>query len=435
MTGDSALELLLPELQQQILLQLESFDTLHALILASPRLYQVFRINKQITISTIARRRFHRAAIQDALAIERLTQLERPPFSQKTVLSFFKSTPDQQCQSSDSILPLSVSIGLCKFDATIQFFINDYAENTLPILSQLRSSNDSSIQTLYRTNDRDPPQIRLSKLESYSLRRAFCRFDTYRQLFARCTSSLDHDLRRCYRNPPLSVFQQGQMFFQHTPAYQVAEIACVRDYLCRRLRGIFDQVEDETVQALQAECPNPRDKQQAMDWDVDTGGRYEYFQEDETHPLNYGGKYYQRHHIEHLLSLGLPYIQRVLQAAGDERKDLLLRDNLQLKCDAQHERHFLTAALGLDPMTSHSEQYGWLRMDLKSWPDQETHLEAPPGWLWAHSDGFYAGLVDSASKGLRDWGYVFWDLDRLQKTGVLDRKYFSQLKPPLSFIF
>ncbi|KAF6241906.1 hypothetical protein HO173_000618 [Letharia columbiana] len=30
-------------------------------------------------------------------------------------------------------------------------------------------------------------------------------------------------------------------------------------------------------------------------------------------------------------------------------------------------------------------------------------------------------LQDSALKGLRDWGYVFWDLDRLHVSGILER--------------
>ena len=313
-----------------------------------------------------------------------------------------------------------MSIALCKFDKTIQFFINDYTKNTLPILTQLKSSKISSIRTHYGTGDHDTPDSYLSKLELDGLRRAFCRFETYRQLFARCSSELDHKVRYCHRDSPLSMFEQGQMFFKNTPAYQVAEIACVRDYLSRRLRGVFDQVEDETVHALQAEYPNPEDQKHAIDWDTESGGRYAYFQKDDYHLFAYGGKYNQKHHIEHLLSLGLPYIQRLLKATGEDRKDLLLRDNIL--CDAQHERRFLTAALGLDSFTPLRERYGRFRRDLNSCLDQKFQFETPPGWLWAHADGRYAGLVDSASKGLRDWGYVFWDLDRLRNTGVLDRE-------------
>ena len=173
MAGDCVLELLSPELQRLILLQLDSFEALHALILASPRFYQLFRINREIPISTIARRRVHRAAIWEALAIERLTQLEKPPFSRENVLRFFEFTPSDLDPSPNSILPLSVSTGVCKSDKTIQIFTDGYAENTLPVLAQLQSSKDASIRTQYRMNIYDPPSFHLSNLELSRLRRAF----------------------------------------------------------------------------------------------------------------------------------------------------------------------------------------------------------------------------------------------------------------------
>ena len=48
MAKDSALEALSPELQHKVLLSLENLDTLHALIRASPRLYQVFRTETKL---------------------------------------------------------------------------------------------------------------------------------------------------------------------------------------------------------------------------------------------------------------------------------------------------------------------------------------------------------------------------------------------------
>lgn len=422
MAGQSALELLLPELQRKILLQIDGFDTLYGLILASPRFYQVFRINREITLSTIAYRRFHRFAIQDALIIDRLKQLETPPFSRDTVLSYFASTSDQQRQPSKSILPLSVSMELCRLDAMLRFFLNDYAQNTLPILNQLRSSQFSGIATQYAPNDHDP-YLSLSDSESGRLRRAFCRLETYRKLFARCSLDLDHNVRRCQHNPSLTIFEQGQMFFQDAPAYKIAEIACVRDYLSRRLRGVLDRVEDEIVDALRTEFHNPDTQMQAMGWDTDNGACYDYFEENECHLFTYTGKHYQKHHIEHLLSLGLSYIQKILNADGDERKNLLLRDNLD--CDAQYENGFLTAALGLDLMTPPDKLYGWPKKDLDSCLDPINHAGVPPGWLWANASEYYGGLVDSAAKGLRDWGYVFWDLARLKNAGVLDREHVS----------
>lgn len=419
MAGDSALELLFPELQLQILLQLDTIESLHTLILTSPRIYQVFRINKEITLSTIARQQLPPAAIQDALAIEKVSQIEQPPFSRDSVLAFFNSTLHERHKWQNSVLSLPMSIKLCKLVKTIQFFINDYARNTLPILNQLTTSKDLNIRTEYGQHFHGS-HSELSKDELKRIRRALCRFETYRQLLARCSSNFNHNLRHCRRDPPLSVFEQAQMSFQNTPAYQVAEVACIRDYLYRRLRGIFDQVEDETVNALKAEFPRPKDKDQAMAWDERTGGRYRYFHWDEGHYFTYSGKHEQNSHIEHLLSLGLPYIRRILETTGHERRDLLLRH--ASKCSVQRETKFLTAALGLDLIASPSEQYMGLESRLDSCLGENSESDLPAAWLWAHANGYYFGLVDISWKGLRDWGYVFWDFGRLQELEILNRE-------------
>ncbi len=416
MTSQNALELLLPELQRRILLQLESFDTLHALILASPRLYQVFRLNRKVVLSELARQRFGPAAIEAGLAIERLCQIEDPPFSRDTLLQFFEPSFDKLDSSHDSVLPLPVSTKLGKLDETLRFFIDDYARNTLPILTQLKNLDRRNTKADYN-QVLSTSRLGISKSELYRLRRAFCRFEVYRQLFSRCTSNLDHKLRQCSYEPSLTAYEQAETFFQDMPAYQATEIACIRDYLHRRLRGVFDEVEDEIVQRLQKGCPNPRDQHEALNWDWYNGARHQYLADDE-HYFGYSGKYKQSYHIEYLLSLGLPYIRKILESAGDERQELLLRDD-DYRCNAYLEYDFITAALGLDIMESRADIYGRDR-NLHSCLDEVSREDVPPGWIWAHSEQFYSGIVDCYDKGLRDWGYVFWDLTRLRETGVID---------------
>ena len=158
-----------------------------------------------------------------------------------------------------------------------------------------------------------------------------------------------------------------------------------------------------------------------MGWDAETGGRYQDDSyETDGHLLAYNGKINQHLHIEHLLSLGLPYILKIPEATGDERRDLRLRD--KINSYANYERRFLTAALGLDPLTPPSKRWGWRKTDRTPSSDQAIKASAPPGWLWAHGERGYSDLVEKAHEGLRDWGYVFWDLDRLQNTGILVRE-------------
>lgn len=414
--SQSQLDLLLPEIQLQILLHLESFDTLKATILASPRMYQVFRLNKKTTLSTVAHRIFNPVATQAALAIERLHEIEEPPFSKDTVLKYFDITLDRVDDSFNLVLPLPVSTKLAKLDEIVRFFSDDYAQNTLPVLAELKSLEPSAILAKYR-QDHPATKADLSKSELIRLRRGFYQFETYRQLFAQCSSDFDHKLRRCSLDPALTAYEQAQLLFSDTPAYQASEVACVRDYLHRRLWGVLEHVEDEAVQSLKRGCPNPKDRKEALDWDWANGGRYQGLADDQ-HLFSNSGKYNRVDHIEYLLSLGLPYIRRILESVGHERQDLLL--HTVSRCNAQCQTVFITEALGLDYHFSNDELYGWYDRDLFSCLDEKTKLDLPPGWLWAHRDGYYQGLVDMDSKGLRDWGYVFWDHERLQKAGILD---------------
>lgn len=73
MTDKMFLELLSVELQIQIMIQFDTIGTLHALICASPRLYQVFRVNKEQILSRVSRQLFHPTAVLDALSVARLS--------------------------------------------------------------------------------------------------------------------------------------------------------------------------------------------------------------------------------------------------------------------------------------------------------------------------------------------------------------------------
>lgn len=53
------------------------------------------------------------------------------------------------------------------------------------------------------------------------------------------------------------------------------------------------------------------------------------------------------------------------------------------------------------------------------------------GWLWTSHYRPPWSYAEDCKKGLRDWGYVFWDRPRLEAWGVLDKEWVS-FCPPLS---
>ncbi|KAL9135023.1 MAG: hypothetical protein Q9175_003794 [Cornicularia normoerica] len=415
MSEDSAFERLSPELQQQILLQSDTLDTLYALIRASPRLYQVFRLNKETILSTIALCQFHPAVQPEAMAIAKLEQQQhhsKPGTqSQRDIsLSFCDTFPNQIYRWCEANALGPVSADLCKLDGTIQFFIKDYGRNTLPVLDQLGQSQDLRILPEYRSYNHIP-QPQLSLTETGRLQRALCRFEVYRCLFSRCSHD-HHGIHKCLIDPPLTTGEQAKVFLQDLPGFQVDEIACIRDYLVRRLRGIYDELENQAVRTLPVEALTFEEFDESAMW------RSPFFL------FTTQAQHQQQDHLEHLLSLGLPYIRQILESSGEEQRDLFLHHVRGSVVD-HLERDFLSKALqclGLNPNII-SDRNAWLGIEKEFTPacDENGYSELPQGWLWGYYHLEPSKYAHPAYKGLRDWGYVFWDYDRLQESGILRR--------------
>lgn len=410
MARNSALESLAPELQLQILFNADTPDDLHALIQASPRLYQVYLHNKDTILSAVALRQFHPAVASDALFFAKISQLEQP-LSRDTVMELCKTYPNELQEATN--IPISISVALCKLVSNVRFFIEDYARNTLPIMEGLGRSLDLEVLPEYWPEN-PVSYSQLSSSETGRLQRAFCRFETYRYLFARCSSELDHDLRECPSRPSLTPAEQASLFLQRFPDFQVTEINCIRDYLYRRLRGICIGLEDKAVDSLPPET-----------FDFDQDGDLEAAEwASGVYLYTNNGKAYQNHHLEHLMSLGLAYIRRIFESTGGKQNNLFIR-HIYPDIVRHLETQFITRALEL---VGPNPARGDIPLLAKTDPpfvyevNPDVELDIPDAWQWAHPRAPPLKLQDSALKGLRDWGYVFWDLNRLHVSGILERR-------------
>ena len=413
------LEVLSPEIQQQILSKLDDIDALHALIRASPRLYQVFQLNKDTILSTIALNQFHPAVRPEALAVARLAQFQQQSdmdmqSRRDTAIKFCDTFPNQIYQWGKPDTLESVPTRLCKLARAIRFFIDDYTQNTLPILDQLGQSRDHEILSEYPPYSHVPdPQ--LSSTEIGRLQRAFCRFELYRHLFSRCLPDVHDGMHKCpdITEPPMMAAEQANIFLQKLPPFQITEIACIKDYLSRRLRGILVKLEDEAVTSLPL-------KAVTFKWFDETAKLRSPFYIFTTEALHE-----QKEHLEHLMSLGLAYIRRIIQSIGDEQRDLFLH-YIGSSLIFHFEREFISKALqslGLNPDASHwYNDFQHREKEFTPACDENGYSELPQGWLWGHYHLQPSKISDGRHKGLRDWGYVFWDFDRLQQSGVLRRE-------------
>ena len=407
------LELLESELQRDILLEATTPIQILNLIKASPRFHQVFLLNKEFILSTIARRQLHPAVFPEALTFATMSQFEQP-CSRITAMMFCEINPSNSHDWQKAVTTIPESIALCKFTSNLKFFVEDYARNTLPIMAGLGKSTNISVESEYWP-ERPVSYSELSETEIGRLQRAFCRFEIYRHLFAQCSANLDHSIRKCASQPAVRPAEQASLYLGKFPDYQVAEIDCIRDYLIRRLRGICTELENEAVATLSHER-FVFDREGDAETDQWSSGVFLFTKD---------GKQAQEGHLEHLMSLGLPYIRRIFESTGDERRALFVRDIGSCLIQRINPWSFLTKALdclGRNP--------AWENLLLPSEAESPCVLEAtsdmeldiPAAWPWANPRRPPVMLHNHNSKGLRDWGYVFWDFDRLDRSGILERE-------------
>ena len=415
MAEDSALEVLSPELQQRILLHLENLNTLYALIRASPRFLQVFRINRETTLSTIVLGQFHPAVQPEAIAVAKLAHLQHQSQQDSqskrvTAIELCDTFPFQIHSWCESNNIGSFVTQLCKLQRVIRFFLDDYARNTLPILAQLGQSQDLDVLPVY------PPYSQalhpqLSSTEIGRLQRAFCRFELYRRLFSRCSHDFPDGVHNCLRDPPLKPTEQATLFLLALPPFQITELGCIRDYLFRRLRGICDELENEAVRTLPLKAMTFKRHDEAARW------------RSPLYVFTTQAQHQQSEHLEHLISLGLPYIKQIIEASGDKQRDLFLH-HVYGFVNCHFETDFLSKALqGLGRNPSFRDYVlSDRKKEFTPACDENGYSELPQGWLWGHYHRQPYLVCDKVHKGLRDWGYVFWDYDRLQNSGILRRE-------------
>ena len=407
-TGKCALETFAPELQLQVLLNADTPEDLHALIQASPRHYQVFLLNRDTILSAVARRQFHPAVISDALFFAKISQLEQP-LPRDIVLESCRSYTGELHEGT--VIPIPLSVALCKLARNLRFFIQDYAHNTLPLMTDLGRSLDVDVLPEYQPEN-PVSYSQLSDSEIGRLQRAFCRFEIYRHLFARCSSERNHNLHQCAHRPPLTPAEQASLFLQRFPDFQVTEVNCIRDYLYRRLRGIFSQLEEDAFATLPPET-FVFDQEGDVEYEEWSSGVWFFTKR---------GKNYQNPHIEHLMSLGLAYIRRIFESTGEEQKNLFIRDGAVV---IHAEKDFITSALDLLDFNPAAKDVPLL--DETDPPfvyevNAKVELDIPDAWQWAYPQGPPVKLSEFYTKGLRDWGFVFWDMARLRESGILERR-------------
>ena len=287
-----------------------------------------------------------------------------------------------------NIMPIDFSIPMIRLGSCVQWFISDFARDSLLNLTHLKD--------LTARQDCLFLQSELSEVEILRIQRALFRFECLRYI---CQRRSDH-------MTTYDMIMQNRESLLKYDLDEIEEVACVRDYIIRRLWVIFDQIEDDLVQGAQAGLvPKVLQAVQLL-----------------PDSENWFGLHGKDNHIffmEHMMFLGLSFLKDVLTADKERCTELILSASAGT---TEFQDRFLTESLEELREIEHFEsEPKFLSIMVHDESFFRDDLDTPSlGWRWINSKKivYYAG--DYAGKGPRDWGYIFWGRERLRASGIFD---------------
>ncbi|KAL9582738.1 MAG: hypothetical protein Q9212_003121 [Teloschistes hypoglaucus] len=360
----ASLETLPPELQAHILRQCNSLSTLYSLLRASPRLYRVCLDQKDLILSHVVYKPFHPGVTHSAWILAKASQIPQP-HSDHRVWEFLK-TP--------------------KYENAL-WFVNDYKRHSISFLAHF-------VPQLDRQQDERILYSDLSDVKLARIQRALFRFETFHYLFM---EPEDDKIPTC----------RSYAAYKYLDLYESDElevIACIRDYIVRRLWNVFESIENDTfTESLRGPL-----RQLGRDFD----DRFDWFT----------GAMKSNHLklMEHMMTRGLPFLQQVFQSEGLERAKLVISNSVR-------RMNYISAALQGSKFRDGDSSYVPSEFDEGSYEEGEHDFIEDAldcysqGFLWANRNRYPIDQARPALKGLGDWGYVFWDKWRLEASGVLDK--------------
>ncbi|MCJ1252805.1 hypothetical protein MMC24_000611 [Lignoscripta atroalba] len=440
--GKNNLEKLSPELQALVLVQISSIQTLYSIIRASPQYYQVFRDLKERVLSAVLHRSLLPEVLSDALFTIEASCSNIRGSNRESILCFigrFKTDPIPS--PTTKTIPLPTSISLCQLHHTVDFFVRDFSRNITTAMDHcclsLGLTQESATTPVSRAG-----HLPLSTVEEGRIQRAFYHLELYAHLF----------FIKPNENEELSAVEQARLFLAEFPSWQIDELACVSDYLLRRLGAVFDEVENDFVAKELGKVPKDGDskcatevaegindavginKEESKEPAVNGEEDWEHGEDDDDNDddspdgvypdrweiadvfFSQSGKLsYHRPYMQYMISLGLPFLRQLLEANGEERTRLVL-------AHAKFGGDFLSDALEVPrEQTAATDQESidsFLGVKLEFCGD---NLGEPnEGWLWSNSFSPSSRSNDRHHGRMREWGYVFWDSTRLRSSGILN---------------
>jgi len=402
----AGLEDLVADIFFLILVNAPSMDVLWGFIRASPRMFAVFRDQRDVILSAVIIREIGADVLQEVQsALRSSRQLLRGIVSKKETLEWIATyevelSHDQPLQQT---LLAAGAIPLWRQHRSVRSLASIYVRERLHIARHGfgGAENEESSQggRCYDLED-------LSDTEKSRLFRGFYRFAIYGNLFF-CN----------YRRKIMDTIyapEQCDNFLCLFPSWQVEELSCVNDFVTDKILEKWQELEENAYNALIAADPST--------WDLEKPAyhsRWEFDFFSTSEKLQWQEAYHR-----YFATLKLPTLVSLFMAQDDQLLQIV-KEN----CDGKWPHDFLSEALDHDPYYSQlieskkDEHEKKVSAGVRIQFDRDSVSEANEAWLWAHEYQPCDLYVQSSheneiGEGLRRFGYVFWDSSRLHDAGI-----------------
>jgi hypothetical protein len=393
-----------------ILQQVGSGKDLYAFLRASSKIYGAFSTSKDSILWKISRHSMVPEVLVDAITAVKLRNMEcdfREVCSKYYEISALArekllTEDDNRSWPKDWITGADLS-ALTQLQSAVEYFVDEFCSQSLPTLFKHPSH----------------PVRDLSIIERSRLQRAFFRYDICRTLMYYPGRFRD-DLVEL-----LTLVVDLVMLLHHLKLWEVEEIACIWQYMRKRLGDVFDILGEKVLDSV---VSNPGQGKVAQDsLPANSSGvpiaavlvsRFNEGQDDFI--FSEAGKGFQYRHITFLAGRPLPFLQTLFESGADTQRRLVFKyegfENVDLG-QILRENCILRRIFPSNDRWLHS--------------GQPTEFEGDKldnrnlAWQWASN--LMAECHQYCLPGdfdLRTGGYVFWDEDRLERGGI------TQGRPP-----
>lgn len=389
--GNCRLEMLPAELQAMMMVRSSSSQSLFNLIRASPIFYRQFSSSRELFLSDFLHHLLPGKLLPAARAAVSATMLQKGQRNRVNHLEIIKAylaEREADCSASQLIC-ISTSIRICRFNNSVERFIQDLVESSARFLA-LHG---------YSLGIESHP---VSQTEQWRLQRAFYHFQLHACLNCEDESGVSG----------LSPIEQADYF--KLPEFEIEEISCILTYIAGRLDETYERFEDTFVHSLLSEMNQPehdnKDPITKANLAINklSGGvgfdLVDYF----------FGKYNIFHHSrvqQQQMSYGLIYLGHLFEAENLEHHQLIWDEN----CEALRSPYrglmfaLLSRRRSKDPI---NRLFNSCQLS-----GGEDIQDQNGGFLWANSHSYARRSRHEST--LERWGYVFWDSERLRSSGIL----------------